>query len=439
MFSKIWAITWRELYTTFTDRNLILMMILTPLALATIIGVAFSGFLNGNNDVPVQDIPMAIVNLDQGAETNGTTINDGDTIVNIFLPQIPRSNDPIDKLTNAVLIDDPDAARAAVDKGTYAAALIIPADFSQKLTYSQTHSIEPVSVEVYGSPANAISASIVRSITDSIVNQIATGSITIEATVQSLIDLARSNPALGLRLLTAGDTFQQGFSKAFDPASNPVSIRQQTVTGQAATFNPLVTFGSAQAVFFMMFTAMGGAASLLEERRDWTLQRLLVSPTPRIVILLGKLFGTFVTCVVQVTILIIALTLVGSLLAGKLEFIWGSNLPLIALTVLAVALAAAGLGSLVASLVRTPEQGNVIGGVVSMAMAVFGGAFFGTAVFPEAMRPLTQLSLVYWGTDAFTQLSQNQTDIGVNLTALLVMGVVMFVAGLAIFNRRLDV
>ena len=85
-------------------------------------------------------------------------------------------------------------------------------------------------------------------------------------------------------------------------------------------------FGSAQAIFFMLFTAMGGATSLLEERRDGTLQRLIVSPTPRIVILLGKLIGTFVTCVVQVTILIIALTIVGSILAGQVEFIWGSNL-----------------------------------------------------------------------------------------------------------------
>ncbi len=436
MLSKIWTIAWKELYTTFTDRNLILIMIVTPLALATIIGLAFSNFINTSSDVPVSDIPLAIVNLDQGADANGTTVNNGDIVVNIFLPEIHSSNDPIDTLTNAEKLDDAQTARQGVDTGKYAAAIIIPADFSQKLTYSQTHSIEPVSVEVYASPASAISGTIIRSITESIVSQIATGNITIESTIQAIIE---TNPIAALRLATAGDTLQEGFAPAFNPTSNPVGIEQQTVTGQAATFNPLVTFGAAQAVFFMLFTAMGGAASLLEEQRDWTLQRLIVSPTPRIVILLGKLIGTFITCVVQVTVLIIALTIVGSIIAGKLEFIWGSNIILLALMILAVALAASGLGSLVASLVRTPEQGNVIGGVISMAMAVFGGAFFGTNIFPPSLHVLTQLSLVYWGTDAFTRLAQNQTDIGTNLVALTVMGVVLFGAGLAVFNRRLNV
>jgi ABC-2 type transport system permease protein len=441
MFAKVWAITWKELYTTFTDRNLILIMILTPLALATIIGAAFSGFINTSNDVPVRDIPVAIVNLDQGVEANGNSVNNGDTFAGVFLPPASESDNPIVDLTNAEILKDADSARAGVDSGKYAAAIIIPADFSAKLTYSQDHSIEPVSVEVYESAANPTSASIIRSIAESIVNTIATGNITVEATIETLIDQAKRDPAFGLRFaaLGASDSFKPDFAPAFSPGSSPVIIEQQTVTGQAATFSPLVVFGSAQAIFFMLFTAMGGANGLLEERRDGTLQRLIVSPTPRIVILLGKLIGTFLTCVVQVTILIIALTIVGSILAGQVQFIWGSNVLAVAAVIVAVALAASGLGTLVASLVRTPEQGNVVGGVISMAMGIFGGAFFGTAAFPAFMKPLTQLTVTYWGTDAFTRLAQNQTDIGANLIALAVMGVVLFAAGLVIFNRRMSI
>jgi YhgE/Pip-like protein len=441
MLTKIWTITWKELYTTFTDRNLILIMIFTPLALATIIGAAFSGFINTSNDVPVQDIPVAVVNLDTGTTANGNSFNNGDTFVTLLVPKDGKADpdNALQKLTKAEQVADGATARAGVDSGKYAAAIIIPADFSEKLTYSQTHTIEPVSVEVYASPATPTSGAIVRSISESIVNGIATGNITVEATIETLIERAKSDPAFGLAFAAAGNTFKPDFAPAFTGRSNPISIQQQTVSGQAATFSPLVVFGSAQAIFFMLFTAMGSATSLLEEKRDGTLQRLIASPTPRMVILLGKLIGTFLICLVQVTILIIALTLVGSLLSGKLQFIWGNNLLDMGLVMVAVALAAAGLGTVVAALVRTPEQGNIIGGVISLVMGVFGGAFFNTSIFPDFLKSISNLTITYWGTDAFTKLAQNQTDIGRNLAVLFVMGIVLFVAGLTIFNRRLSV
>lgn len=450
MLSKLWAITWKELYTTFTDRNLILVMIATPLALATIIGAAFSSFWTGGNDVPVRDIPVAVVNLDAGTEANGATFNNGAIFVQALVPPTldndasaetaATEGNPLYALTNAVQLDDAAAAKAAVDRGEYAAAIIIPADFSAKLTYSQQHSIEPVSVEVYASAASPTSAEIVRSITESIANQIATGSITIEATIESLIERAQTDPAFALQFgaAAASGGFGAEFADAFTPGANPVSIEQQTVTGERSTFNPLVMFGAAQAVFFMMFTAMGGANSMLEERRDGTLQRLLVTPTPRIVILLGKLLGTLVTCIVQVTLLILALTLVGSLLTGQLQFIWGSNLLLLAAAIVAVSVAACGLGTILAAAVQNPEQGGALGGIVSMAMGVLGGAFVSIEVFPEFVRSLSRFTINYWGTDAFVRLAQNQTDITTNLLALFGIGIVLFGIGVAVFNRRLS-
>ena len=64
---KILAIAWKELYTFFRDRNLILLMFATPLALSTIIGLAFGGL--GDSELPdFADITVAVVNLDEGVE-----------------------------------------------------------------------------------------------------------------------------------------------------------------------------------------------------------------------------------------------------------------------------------------------------------------------------------------------------------------------------------
>ena len=64
--SKIWAIAWKELYTTLRDRNLLLVMFATPLMLSTIIGMAFGGLGSDSGSTPITDIPIALVNLDSG-------------------------------------------------------------------------------------------------------------------------------------------------------------------------------------------------------------------------------------------------------------------------------------------------------------------------------------------------------------------------------------
>ncbi len=440
--TKILTIAWKELYTTYTDRSLLLIMIVTPLALATIIGSAFSGFFGSGGDLPIRDIDVAIVNLDQGTET----LNNGDVFVSVLVPPADASpetllDNPLYELTNAVELSDADAARAAVDEGTYPAAIIIPADFSEKVSYGQNDPIQPVAIEVYASSASPVSASVIRTLAESIANQIATGNVTVQATIDAMIARAQTDPAFGLRFLSASnnDAFNPDFTPAFDPANNPLTIEQQTVTGESAiTFNPLVVFGSAQAVFFMMFTALGGANSLLEERRDGTFQRQIVTPTPRIVLLLGKFLGVFLNCVIQVAFLCLALTVVGSLLEGRINFIWGNNLFLVALVVITVALASSGIGTIVAALVKTPEQGNIIGGVISLAFGVLGGAFFSVDGIP-GIREFRVITPNYWGVDAFTKLAQGDQNIGLNLLVMVGIGVVFFALGVIIFNRRLNV
>ena len=61
---KILAIMAKDVRTTFTDGGLLLLMLATPLALATIIALAFSDI---TGDAPIQDIPVVIVNQDEGS------------------------------------------------------------------------------------------------------------------------------------------------------------------------------------------------------------------------------------------------------------------------------------------------------------------------------------------------------------------------------------
>lgn len=437
MLQKILAMSWKEVYTTYTDRNLLLIMIATPLALATIIGFAFGGFLgDGGNDVPVGDIRFALVNLDEGTETFGGQ-NYGQVFVDLLVEGAAEDQpEALLQLTDVVAMDDADAARRAVEQGELVAAVIIPPDFSANLTFSPVdQTVTPSTIEIYASAGAPISGNIVRTIISNIGNQIATGNVAIAVTVGALVERAQENPLTALQLLFG---FQPDFAPAFDPGSSPIRVESQTVRGEAVRFNPLAYFGATNAILFMLFTARGSAGSLLLERANGTLSRLLATPTPRIVVLLGKLVGTVVTCIVQLLLLYLFLTLVGSLMTGEFQFIWGRDFGAVLLVMVAASLAAAGLGTLLSSLVRTEQASDFLGSVIILAMALVSGAFFTIDNIP-VLRTLSRFTLNHWGTDAFTRLSQGQADISQNVIVLLVFGVVTFGAGLLIFNRRLEV
>ncbi|MGH2620381.1 MAG: ABC transporter permease [Anaerolineales bacterium] len=467
---KILTIAWKEIYTTFTDRNLVLIMVASPLVLSTIVALAFGGL--GSGDVPIADIPIAVVNHDQPGPLG---FSYGSVFVSLLVPggtgselELPAcqlfeqdQSGPaavtLFDLTEAVEFDETTAsslvasgeldfqqlvpgneayvegvARAAVDKGIYNAALIIPADFTQRISYlPMIHPrLEQTGISVYANSGSPISSEVVRSIAEGITNQIAAGNIAMASSFEEL------QASYGPASLGQVD-FESAFSCAFSPAGNTVGLDMQTVQGSSeggAGRAILVFVGSAQAMFFALFTAQFGVLGLHNERRQGTLQRMVVSPTPRSAILAGNLGGVFLTVVFQLLVLILALALVGSVLQGKFDFIWGDNLLLLAGLLLAVALAVSGFGILLAAIVRSPEQGNILAPITNMALGVLGGAFGFTLP-----RIAGVFSLVYWGREAFQKLAGGDTDIGLNLLVLVIQGGLMYLLGVWLFNRRFEV
>ncbi|MEZ4727150.1 MAG: ABC transporter permease [Caldilineaceae bacterium] len=345
----------------------------------------------------------------------------------------------------ATRLTDPALARLGVEQGDYAVAVIIPADFTQRFLPTFTAGeLDPTvtvesAVEVYGNSGRALSAGIVRSIVEGIVNQFLRLTVTLEASFETLfdtIDLTRINTTtLNTTLTTVNtDTFAV-LGCLFQPGINPIRLEQQPLDSLQSGnrfARLLVVVGAAQAVFFALFTGVFGILSIYEERKQWTLQRMLVSPTTGSTILLGKLVGNLVVVLVQLLVLLLALTLIASIVLGAPTFIWGTN-PLALLGLLiTLALCVSGIGVLIVGLARTPEQVQVVGPMVNMALGVLGGAFgFGVSAV------LAQFSLIHWGVDAFQKLAANE-GIGFNLLVLAGQGLLFFLVGSWFFRRRLN-
>jgi ABC-2 type transport system permease protein len=102
------------------------------------------------------------------------------------------------------------------------------------------------------------------------------------------------------------------------------------------------------AVFFLFFTTGFGAISMLRERREGTLARLMVAPVGHGTIVASKALYTFVLGIVSMAVLIIAMRFL-------LDARWGDPIGVAVLVVTGV-FAAMGVQSLVVTLAKTDQN-----------------------------------------------------------------------------------
>lgn len=458
---QILTIALRDLYTTFTDRNLLLIMIATPLVLSTIIGLAFGG---GGS----RALDIAIVNQDETVAQQGNDINLGDQIVMVF--QSIGSGSTTDDITqaaatcpiesdnsntqdtqqgtfalnmNVTLFDDADEARQAVERGQYVAAIIIPSNFSGQVVPQfgvdiasifdgSAFESEQADIELYGNSSDTISTGIVKSILEGITNRMIAGNIIVQSTMETLL----ANPSHLADMQNAQADDFDVFVCAFDGTITSITLDQQALNEvqEGSIFVQIVvSIGSAQAAFFGLFTASASILSIYEEKKQGTYARLTVAPIPRWYLLAGNLVGTFATIVFQLLILMIGLITIASIVEGQLTLIWGTNVIHLILVILGLSISVSGIGVLLAGLAKDAQQAQIFSPIINILLAFFGGAF-GIAL-PQSIQ---QFSIIYWGSDAFEKLSTGNTEVGLNVTVLLVLGLIMFTVGAWLFNRRIE-
>ena len=121
------------------------------------------------------------------------------------------------------------------------------------------------------------------------------------------------------------------------------------------------------ALLFLMYTVSLGGKTLLTERQEGTLTRLMTTPIQPGQVLVGKMTGTYMIGLAQMLILIGA----SAILLG---LTWGNQLALVILLITAVA-AATGWGMLLAALSRNPGQVSIIWHGHDLAVRVGGRQF----------------------------------------------------------------
>jgi ABC-2 type transport system permease protein len=141
---------------------------------------------------------------------------------------------------------------------------------------------------------------------------------------------------------------------------------------------------------------MLSVSGLLAERSEGTMARLLATPTPRSVILIGKLAAGVVVAAAAMAVLVGVSTLV-------LGADWGDPRGVAALLV-AVALAATGLMAVVATFAPSTEQATNWMSVISVVLGLFGGSFVPLAQL-GVLAPISYLTPHRWFLRGISDLS----------------------------------
>ena len=416
---KTILIGWKDLTLAFRDRAALVLMLVAPFALT--LGMGFvTGRFSGTGGVGVSDIPVVLVNEDGGEL--------GTALVEVF-----QSEDLASLVTPSV-IDDPALARQQVDADEAAAAIIIPTGFTQSIIPDPggLAAEEPpsegdvVRIELHTNPTRPTSVGVIKAILDGFMSQVEVGRVAGQVAVTQLIshglieaqDAARIGSRIGLR---QADETRSGTS---------ITLSSVTSSGEAVEFDVLAYMAPGMALMFLMYTVSNGGRTLLAERAQGTLPRLLVSPTSTFQVLGGKVFGIYLTGVAQMLILILAS-------AVLFQLGWGDPLGVLVL-VLAAVVGAVGWGMLITALVKTPGQVSTVGSAVLLTFGILGGSFFSLDNMPGWLVSISKITPNAWGLNGFTTLALGGrlADILGSVLALLVMGAVLFAIAVFIFNRR---
>jgi ABC-2 type transport system permease protein len=411
---KVLLIGWKDVTLAFRDRAALILMLAAPFLLT--VGLGFvTGRFSGTGDSGVSDIAVVVVNQDGGQIGNA-------------LVDLLQSPD-LDTLLAPSVVDDPALARQQVDDDKAAAAVIIPAGFTASIIPTGRGDVSSpsalVQLEIYANPTRPTTAGIVRTIVEQFLSEVEVSRAGAQVVVTQLLsqgliqpqDAAQVGAAVGARQAQAA----QG--------SSPIALKS-TTGDVSASFDPLAYMAPGMALMFLMFTAANGGRTLLSERAQGTLPRLLVSPTSSAQVLGGKVLGIYLTGVAQMLILIGASTLLFSLR-------WGDPLGVVALVLAAVA-GAVGWGMLITALAKTPGQINAIGSAIMLIFGILGGSFLNTDYMPKWFNARAKITPNAWGLDGFTilGLGGGLGDLSGPIAALLAMGALLFAVAVVLMNRR---
>jgi ABC-2 type transport system permease protein len=348
---RVLAIVKTELTRTFRWRANIFFLLILPMGLILLLGVAF-----GNSSTRV-----GVVEKEKGQLASQLVKSLGDQ------PGLDTRN-----------YDGLGSLEKAVERGNVSAGLVLGMDYDRRLQAGKT-----VTIQYFARP-------------DSLAPQI-------RMAVESVV-AAQGSTLVAARIVRdeRGTTFQSALERVSAlKAASPVSVNLLAAKGgkYPAASGQFQQSASTQLLLFAFLSALTGAAWLIETRRLGVARRMLSTPSSSREILLGIVLGRWVITLLQSALIVFFSWLIFSVS-------WGNPLGTGAI-ILLFSLVAVGAGVLIGTLFSSQEQAGPIGMIIGLVFAAIGGSMEPLQYFPSTMRKIAHITPHAWANDAFNTLLTN--------------------------------
>ncbi len=389
---KILAITFRDIRLRFTSFSEWLFFLILP--------ITFTLILSGGTGAP-SDNRIRLFVVDQAQTSLSAEL----------VATLEESESVNPELT------DLENGEEQFDTRNISALLIIPSGFDQAALESGS-----LILELRQQPNN-LNALVAQRAVQAVISR-----------VGQAVQIARQSvsEAEKIRPFTSEADRQAYFDNALEEAQTLLAEAPDRITeSQGNTpdqieYDPRANSSAGQLITWVFIPLIGLSELFAAERQMGTLRRILTTPTRKGTYIFGTIFGQVCIALLQMALL------VGfGILVMKLN--WGQDILGLAIMLVAGALAAAALGTMLGTFVKSAAQAQGLSIMLGMVMALMGGCWYPLELFPEVVRNIVKALPTTWAMQGLLDLvlrGQGWTAILPEAGVLLGFAAVFFIIGI---------
>jgi ABC-2 type transport system permease protein len=405
----VWFIAQKDLKIFSRDRSALIFFVLFPLSFMTL----FSFMGQGAEDPRLE---LHLVTREGPGSLSYQIIDSMVTVEGADLePGSP------------IIIRDKDYEEALkkVENEQLDGFLAFPKDFTAGVYQGQT-----VELEVVTDPSNINTRAALQGLASGISSEIGSHSVIISSTIELMISNGLLSPddAGEIQKIAAQLLTNQGITSN---TQSGITIEVEK-TGELEAENAINWSLTGYLVMFVFFGAAMAAESIVKERQNHTLERLLTGSVRREEILGGMFLGTAIKGIIQIILFWIFGILVFNADLGL------APAAVIVLSILMVIMSSA-FAIMLATLVKTQRSAGSVGTLTSLVLAPLGGCWWPLFILPKWMQGLAKVTPHGWANTGFNKLMLFGAEFGDVVPEMLVLAAFTIVFGtIAIWRFRTD-